>query len=166
MEGFFGDVEVFGGDFTVHFWDNLMLGGLKRFGWPLAGNSDRDFGQDVHAPDLRGYTEFGAFFFNPDDGSLTADPALLAGSELGRKNQNKLHVAALLHAGFGVEENTIGADIPRLRGLIGAISSAHPCRNASSDPGSSTALGVRLHTGKSAHILYTKKANCASACPN
>ena len=138
--------------------------------WRQAGKSDRDFGQDVHAPDLGGYPEFGAFFFNPDDRSLTAYPTLLAGSELGRKNQNKLHVAALLHAGLSVEENTIGADIPRLRRLIGAISSAHACRDASSDPGSSTALGVRLHTGKSAHILYTKEhklRECLSElCPN
>ena len=47
--------------------------------------SDGYFRQDVHAADLRCYSELRAFF-DADDRSLATDPALFPRGELGRKD--------------------------------------------------------------------------------
>jgi len=40
--------------------------------------SDGEFGEDVHAADLGRHPIVAPLLFDPDDGRLTADPALLA----------------------------------------------------------------------------------------
>src|SRR5271157_3431848 len=107
--------------------------------------SDRDFGHDIHTPNLRRHPKVLPLFFHPDNGGLAADPALFAGSELGRQNQDQLDVSSLLHAGLGVKENTVGADVPGLGGVVGTLGGADPRWNAGCDSCAAAALGVGFH---------------------
>src|ERR1700686_5827257 len=126
---------------------------------PPSARSNSDFGEDVHAADLRRHPKFGSFFFHPNYSRLATHPAFLAGGEFGRKNQHQFDVRALFHAGLGVEEDSVGASIAGLRGLIHALSGAHTRGNAGRDSSSRAALGVSLHAGESAHLLYTNARN-------
>src|ERR1700681_2289466 len=112
--------------------------------------SDCDFGENVHAADLRRHPKFRSLFFHADDCGLAAYPALFARSQFGRKNQDQFNVGALLHAGLGVEKDSVGAHIAGLRSLIGTVGGAHARGNPRWDSSSGTALGVDLH-GRSAN---------------
>jgi len=58
---------------------------------------DSDFGEDIHAADLGRHPIIRAFFLDPDDRSLAANPALFTGGKLRRKDQDQFNVGSLLH---------------------------------------------------------------------
>jgi len=105
------------------------------------------FGEDIHAADLGRHPELRALFFDPDDGSLTADPALLARGKFGWKDQHKFHVSSLLHSGLRIEKNSIGADVASMCCLVDALNGAQAGRNARGDSRSGAALGIGFHAG-------------------
>src|SRR6266496_807297 len=108
---------------------------------------DDGFGKDVHAADLCRHPELRALFFDPDDGGVAANPALLAGRKLRWKDQHQFHVGALLHAGFGVEKDSVGADVASMRRLVSAFDRAHAGGKARGDSRSGAAFGVSFHAG-------------------
>src|SRR5579872_647255 len=77
-------------------------------------SSHRDFGKDVHAADLGGNAIIRPFLLDTNNRGLAADPALFAGGKLRGKDQNQLHLSALLHFRTGIEENSVGADVAGL----------------------------------------------------
>src|SRR6266700_6575099 len=128
----------------------IFSGNFRR---EVSGNGSRrdlsgGFGEDVHAVDLGRHPKLRALFFDPHNRGLAAHPAFLAGREFWGKNQHQFDVGALLHAGLGVEENSVGTDIASLRLLIDAMRGAQARGNASGDSCSGSALGGSLHAGK------------------
>src|ERR1700733_14925902 len=115
--------------------------------------SNCDFGEDVHAADLGGHPELSAFFLDPDDGRLAADPAFLAGSEFGRKDQDQLDIGALFHTRLGIEEYAVRAHVAGLCGVVCTLGRAHARGNAGRDSGSGAALGVSFHRRRNRSIL-------------
>src|SRR4029077_14976448 len=109
---------------------------------------DSGFREDVHAADLRRHAKLRALFFYSDDRRLAAHPALFAGREFGRKDQDQLDVSSLFHARLGIEEDSVGADVAGLGGVIRTVRITHARGNASSDAGSGAAFGVSFHVGE------------------
>jgi len=118
--------------------------GWRHSGSPSAG-SHRDFGQDVHAPNLRRHPEFASLFLYPHDRSLAANPAFLARGELGRQDQHQLNIGAFFHAGLGVQENAVGANVAGLGCLVRTLGGAHPRGNTGGNSSSAAALGIGSH---------------------
>jgi hypothetical protein len=121
---------------------------LKR-AFPEAGSQpvlSGGFGEDVHPVDLGRYPKLRAFFLDSHDRRLAAHPAFFTRGEFRGENQHQFDVGTLLYAGFGIEENSIGADIAGLRSLVNALNRTNARGNASGDSSSGAALGV-LHDG-------------------
>lgn len=108
---------------------------------------DGEFGEDVHVADPGRHPKLSALFFDPDNGGLAAYPTLLAGRKFGGKDQHQFDLSSLLHAGLGVEVNSVGADVAGLGGMIGAVCGAQARGNTGGDSGSGAALGIGLHAG-------------------
>ena len=156
---------------AVNFWEfsretSTVMGIVEAHSQPTQPHLRGDFGEDVHAADLGGHAELCSLFFYADDRRLAADPALFARGELGRKDQHQLDFGALLHAGLGVEEHAVGANIASLRGVVGALRSADARGHAGRDSCSCAAIIVGCHTVKSAHPLYTNAGNSTRGSGN
>jgi len=126
------------------FWGFLPAFRVLKWNAYAANKLHRDFWKDIHAADLGGHSELRPFL-HPHHCCLTANPTLLSGSEFGRKNQNELDLRSLLHARVRIEENTIRAHIPRLRGFVAALRGAYTRRNPRRHARPRPALAVRLH---------------------
>jgi hypothetical protein len=117
----------------------LGIGG----GWMLG----RNLGQNVHSSDLSGYAEIiaGALFHSQNSG-VTTDPALLARGEFGRKYENQFHLRAFHHAGLGIEEHAIRADVASLGGEFSTSGgAANANRDGCNDSVAGTAINLRRH---------------------
>ena len=96
-----------------------MMRGVGHFGnllqRRLLAAQDRNLRQDVHALDFCGDAEvFARTFFHPQHAGMAANPAFLSRGEFRRKDEDQFHVRALHHAGCGIEENAVGADVASL----------------------------------------------------
>src|SRR5215831_2167582 len=106
--------------------------------------SDRHFGEDVHAADLRCHPPVLALFLHSDNRRLAADPALLAGGELGGEDKNQFDVRSLLHLGVGVQEHAVGADIAGFGRAVFTLRSAYARRHPRRNSGTGSALAIWL----------------------
>jgi hypothetical protein len=69
----------------------------------------------VHSPNLGRNPEVlaGALFHTQYPG-MTANPALLPGSQFGREDEDELYIRAFRHVGLGIKEYAIRAEISSL----------------------------------------------------
>ena len=87
--------------------------------------------------------------------------------QFGRKNQHQFHFASLLHAGFRVEENAVGADVASLRRVVRPLGRADAGGHGNCDSGSGAALGIGFHRSKvPTYCTPRGQAECGGACPN
>jgi hypothetical protein len=75
----------------------------------------RNLWQQVHPPNFGCDSEILArTMLNAQYAGVAADPTLLSRGQFGRENENQLHIRTLGHAGLGVQEHAIRADITRV----------------------------------------------------
>jgi hypothetical protein len=76
--------------------------------------SSRGFGQYVHAPYCRRYSELAAHLFGAHNRGLAAYPAFLAIRKFGWKNQHQFDFGARFHLRLAVEEDAAAAHVAGL----------------------------------------------------
>src|SRR5208282_244460 len=127
--------------------------------WCSLAPSDRDFRQDIHALNLRRDSELRSVLLHAHNRRLATHPAPLPGSEFRRKNQHQFHLAPFLHAGFGIEENAVGANVARLGSMVGPLGRTYTGGDAGGDAASSAAFSIGFHrwagSSANAQLLYT-----------
>jgi len=77
--------------------------------------STENLRQHIHAPDRSGNSEtLAGALFDTQNLSMAANPAFLAGGQLGRQDENQFYVRALSHAGVDIEEYATRAQVAGL----------------------------------------------------
>src|ERR1700677_769240 len=151
------EISLFHGWGEWHFW--------RRFAWKVLAAQTGQLGgnlrQNIHLANLRRDPEILArAVFHTQYPRMAAHPALLARGQFGRQDENQFHVRAFHHGSFGIQENSVRADISSLGAQLGiSVRGSDADGQPSDDSLARTSISLKVRFLK-AHLSTGK--NCRS----